>query len=469
MTDYFTINTIRNILDKKEILKGNFGLEKEGIRIKEDGQLAQTPHPEIFGDKLENPYITTDFSESQVEIVTPTFTTIKETYQFLSFIADIVNTNIQEDEYIWNNSLPCILPKPEDIPIAQYNYKENGKKAEEYRQSLAKKYGTKKQMISGIHYNFSFNEETIEKLYNSYPEEITYKEFKNQLYLKIVRNYLRYKWLVIYLTGCSVGAHETFTTECTDLMNKKDSNNSYYSTEGVSFRNASCGYKNLVPLYPRYDNTENFINDVNKFIDDGLLSEAKELYTQIRLKPKDRDNFLESIAEDGILYIELRTVDINPFDKCGISEEDMEFLHIFIIYLLLKSETDYNKWQEEGLLNEETVAEKAFSSDTRLLKDGTKITVQKWGLEILDEIKEMNDKLELDKEDLINQIREKIENPEKTYAKQLSEIYKNTGYIKSQIDIAKNNKQTSTDILSTKHIENNEKLYTTYNKALPNK
>lgn len=469
MTDYFTINTIRKILDKKEILKGNFGLEKEGIRIKDDGQLAQTPHPEIFGDKLENPYITTDFSESQVEIVTPTFNSINETYQFLSFIVDIVNTNIQEDEYIWNNSLPCILPKPEEIPIAQYNYKENGKKAEEYRQSLAKKYGTKKQMISGIHYNFSFDEKIIEKLYNNYPEKITYKEFKNKLYLKIVRNYLRYKWLVIYLTGCSVGAHETFTTECTSLMNKKDNNNSYYSTEGVSFRNASCGYKNTVALYPRYDNTENFIEDVNKFIDNGLLSEAKELYTQIRLKPKDRDNFLESIAKDGILYIELRTVDINPFDKCGISKEDMEFLHIFIIYLLLKPETNYLKWQEEGLINEETVAEKAFNTDTRLLKDGTKITVRKWGLEILDEIKEMNNKLELDKENLINKIQEKIEKPEKTYAKQLSEIYKNTGYITSQIDIAKNNKQTSTDILNTKHIENNEKLYTAYNKALPNK
>lgn len=469
MTDYFTINTIKNTLDKKEILKGNFGLEKEGIRIKDNGQLAQTPHPEIFGDKLENPYITTDFSESQVEIVTPTFTSINETYQFLSFIVDIVNTNIQEDEYIWNNSLPCILPKPEEIPIAQYNYKENGKKAEEYRQSLAKKYGTKKQMISGIHYNFSFNEKIIEKLYNNYPEKITYKEFKNKLYLKIVRNYLRYKWLVIYLTGCSVGAHKTFTTECTNLMNKKDNNNSYYSTEGVSFRNASCGYKNTVALYPRYDNTENFIKDVNKFINDGLLSEAKELYTQIRLKPKDRDNFLESIEKDGILYIELRTVDINPFDKCGISKQDMEFLHIFIIYLLLKPETNYSKWQEEGLLNEETVAEKAFNNDTRLLKDGTKITVQKWGLEILDEIKEMNNKLELDKKDLINEIREKIEKPEKTYAKQLSEIYKNTGYITSQIDIAKNNKQTSIDILSNKHIENNEKLCSTYNKALPNK
>ncbi|OED30163.1 bifunctional glutamate--cysteine ligase GshA/glutathione synthetase GshB [Methanosphaera sp. WGK6] len=469
MQDYFTIDTIKKILRPEEILSGNFGLEKEGLRITSDGKLALTPHPEIFGKKLENPYITTDFSESQVEIVTPTFHSIDEAYHYLSFIVDIVNTNISDDEYIWNSSIPCIIPSSDKIPLAKYSDNIDGEKARTYRKNLAAKYGTKKQLISGIHYNFSFTEETIKKLHEKYPKNIDYKEFKNQLYLKIVRNYLRYKWLIIYLTGASVGAHETFTTECTTLMNKKDEKNSFYSTEGPSFRNASCGYKNLIQLYPRYDSLNNYISDVNSFIDKGLLSEAKELYTQIRLKPKDRDNVLKSLKQDGILYIEIRTVDINPFDKCGITKLDMKFIHLFIIYLLITKETKYEKWQEDSVINEELTAQLGYKTDTKLIKDGKEITIKEWATEILDNMKKMNNDLQLNSEDILNKIQEKIENPSKTYGKELAKIIKYNGFIDSQISIAKHNKETSFNIIDFDYIKNDEKLYEFYTKSLPNK
>lgn len=147
MNDYFTIDNIKKILTPKEIMEGNFGLEKEGLRINDKGELSLSPHPECFGNKLTNPFITTDFSESQVEIVTPTFDSINEVYQCLSFLVDIVNTSIPEDEYIWNQSLPCILPDDNQIPLAYYEGKK-GEESRNYRIKLANKYGTKKQMIS---------------------------------------------------------------------------------------------------------------------------------------------------------------------------------------------------------------------------------------------------------------------------------------------------------------------------------
>ena len=111
MNSYFTIGTIKKILKPEEILEGNFGLEKEGLRINKKGELSLTPHPKSFGNKLTNPFITTDFSESQVEIVTPTFKSINDVYQCLSFLVDTVNTSIPDDEFIWNQSIPCILPE----------------------------------------------------------------------------------------------------------------------------------------------------------------------------------------------------------------------------------------------------------------------------------------------------------------------------------------------------------------------
>ena len=205
----------------------------------------------------------------------------------------------------------------------------------EYRKGLAKKYGLRKQLISGIHFNFSFKEELLEKLYenldiseieNDGDSRISYKEFKNRLYLKISRNYIRYVWLIIYLTGCSVAAHDTFTPECTKLMEHSDNRGGVYSERGPSFRNASCGYKNLVHLYPSYHSVEEFTRDVQSFIDEGHLSQAKELYTQIRLKPKDPSDVLSSLRNDGIQYLEVRTLDINPFYKCGLIKKDMWLL-----------------------------------------------------------------------------------------------------------------------------------------------
>ena len=205
-------------LTKDEILSGSFGIERETLRVHSIGELSLTPHPEIFGDKISNPIVTTDFSESQIEIITPTFNNIDMAFRTFCSLSDMVNEALPENEYFWFHSLPSILPEENEIPIAHYGDDEEGQKSEEYRIKLAKKYGLKKQMISGIHFNFSFGDETLRKLYSIVDEEFTYEEFKNEVYLKITRNYMRYCWLVIYLTGSSIACHKTFTNDCIDFM-----------------------------------------------------------------------------------------------------------------------------------------------------------------------------------------------------------------------------------------------------------
>ncbi|MES1264262.1 MAG: glutamate--cysteine ligase, partial [Variovorax sp.] len=46
------------------------GIEKESLRAQPDGKLALTPHPAALGSALTHPHITTDFSESQLELIT---------------------------------------------------------------------------------------------------------------------------------------------------------------------------------------------------------------------------------------------------------------------------------------------------------------------------------------------------------------------------------------------------------------
>ena len=428
-----------------EILSGLFGIEWEALRVKRDGKLSLTPHPEVFGDKLKNPVVTTDFSESQIEIITPTFNTIDEAFNTFSILSDIVNFSLPDDEYLWFQSIPGILPYNDQIPIAQYTG--DGVASQKYRENLADKYGVKKQMISGVHFNFSFTEDFIEKLYQILESDLTFKQFKDEIYLKIARNYLRHCWMIIYLTGCSIGSHESFSKEFIHLMEEVDEYGSHYSTRGPSFRNGSCGYKNLKRLYPSYRSVDEFVSDVNSFIERGDLSEAKELYTQIRLKPKDPSDLLNSLKNDGIQYIEVRTLDINPFYKCGLVEHDMKFLHLFLIYMLVKSESDYECWQSEAFINEERVAEQAYVDSMRLVRDGEETTLKEWASEIINEMYGMCEVLGFEGFDTLKLMHDRVSNSDLTYGKRLLELIRNEGYINAHMNLSINNKKTSVDLI----------------------
>ena len=439
-------------IPSNEILAGLFGIEWEALRVKSDGKLALSPHPEVFGDKLKNPVVTTDFSESQIEIITPTYNTIEEAFSTFSMLADIVNFSLRDDEYLWFQSLPAILPYDSQIPIAQYS--EEGQGSQKYRENLANKYGLKKQMISGVHFNFSFTEDFIQKLYELTGFDGTYQLFKNEIYLKITRNYLRHCWLIIYLTGCSIGSHESFSKECIHLMDEVDAYGNHYSTRGPSLRNSSCGYKNLKRLYPRYTSIDEFVSDVNSFIERGDLSQAKELYTQIRLKPKNPAELLDSLKNDGIKYIEVRTLDINPFYNCGLVEHDMKFLQLFLIYMLVKSESDFVCWQKEAFINEERVAESAYDDEMRLVRDGKEITLKEWAYDIINEMYGMCEVLGFDEFDTLKLMHDRVLNPDLTYGKRLLKLIRDEGYINAHMNLAINNKMTS--IAKIRELEENE-------------
>ena len=432
------LDKIKKVFSNKEILSGNFGIERETLRLDENGYLASSDHPEEFGDKSHNPYITTDFSESQIEVITPAFSNIEETYKFTRALYDIVAMEIG-NEYLWPESMPCIIPDDDKIPVAKFA--EHSKESQEYRESLLRKYGGKKQLISGIHYNFSFDENIIERLYENSNKDVLYKEFKNSIYLKVARNYLRYRWLIVYLLGAAPVVHESFIDDCKCPL-KKVTKSGYSSLGAISHRNGKCGYKNKIDLFPSYNSVNDYLDSINKYINDGLIESHKELYSQVRLKPSDTRNFKDSLINDGIKYLEYRTIDINPFEKGGISLEDLKFLQIFNIYLLTKEESNYTGWQEEALENQQIIAVSGID-DIKLKKDGKEVTRIQYGLEILDEIMNINNELSLGFEDIITNRVEKIKDSKLTYSYRITEKVKEEGYIDAFLNLAKEYKKSA--------------------------
>lgn len=428
------LEKIKSLLTREDLLGGHFGIEREGLRCEISGKLALTPHPEVFGEKLRNPYITTDFSESQLELITPAMDTLEQTYDFLSELYDIAVMEIG-DEYIWPQSMPCIIPEDKKIPIARFCKCPPGVDAESYRQKLMLKYGGKKQLVSGIHYNFSFKESLIQKLHTAYAPQLDTKSFKNSLYLKVTRNYLRYRWLIIYLLGSTSTMHETYVEACGKQL-KKISSDSFSSDGALSYRNGECGYQNKTAIFPNYDSVGEHIASLERFIKEGTIESHKELYSQIRLKAKDNGNLLESLQKDGICYLEYRSIDINPFDRAGISLNDLYFMQLFNLYLLFKEESDYTLWQEEALENQKAIATHGQKA-LQLKKDGNLVLKEDWGMEMLQEMRKLNDTLGLDKQDVIEIMEKRLKDYQLTYAYQLVEAVKREGYVAACLNLAK--------------------------------
>ncbi|VAW97362.1 Glutamate--cysteine ligase, partial [hydrothermal vent metagenome] len=59
------------------------GLEKECLRVNNQGNISQSAHPEKLGSALTHPYITTDYSEALLEFITPPYKSVDDALAFL--------------------------------------------------------------------------------------------------------------------------------------------------------------------------------------------------------------------------------------------------------------------------------------------------------------------------------------------------------------------------------------------------
>ena len=66
------------------------GIEKESLRARPDGKLADTPHPKALGSALTHPNITTDFSEAQLELITGAHHSVEACLEELTRIHQVV-------------------------------------------------------------------------------------------------------------------------------------------------------------------------------------------------------------------------------------------------------------------------------------------------------------------------------------------------------------------------------------------
>jgi glutamate--cysteine ligase len=369
------------------------GIEKESLRAQPGGGLALTPHPAAMGSALTHPTITTDFSESQVELVTGAHKSPEAALRELTQLHQFTYGTMKAlgDEMLWVSSMPCGLPTDETIPIARFGSSNVGRAKSVYRMGLSHRYGRRMQTISGIHYNWSLPEVTSEQ------------------YFALIRNFRRQAFLLLYLFGASPAVCSTFVAgRQHELQTLSDS--TMYMPHGTSLRMGRLGYQSdaqaslavsynsldgygaslqdaLTRPYPAYEavGIRNPGGDYNQLAT-TLLQIENEFYGTIRPKrviyPGERP--LHALRERGVEYIEVRLMDLDPFEPVGINAQTMRFIDVFLLHCLL-SDSPNDTPQEIAELkhNQHQTAARGREPGLKLKRGGQEVTLTGWGAEVL--------------------------------------------------------------------------------------
>lgn len=340
------------------------GIERECLRITTTAKLAQTPHPEALGSALKHDFITTDYSESLLEFITPVAQDIDTT---LAQLTDVHRFAMQQlgDELLWPLSMPCFVGDESDIRIAQYGTSNIGRMKTLYRKGLTFRYGGAMQIISGVHYNFSVPDSFWQALAKAEGQTADC-QYISRRYFDLIRNYKRLCWVIPYLFGASPAICQSFLKHTEGNMEFESlGKGTVFRTYGTSLRMSDLGYTNKeqADLAISYNSLTDYVTGLRRAItkpstrfekigvavpkadgttdfrqlNSNILQIENEFYAPIRPKrvTKNGETPTQALERGGVEYIEVRALDVNPFSAIGITAEQIRFLDTFLLYCLL--------------------------------------------------------------------------------------------------------------------------------------
>ena len=392
-----------------EILQGGRkGVEKESLRMTPDGRLATTAHPQALGSALTNEHITTDYSESLIELVTPAFTTTWELLQYLLDLHQFVYRHLG-DEILWATSMPSAIEKDADIPLAQYGSSHIGRMKTIYRNGLGLRYGRMMQAISGVHFNYSFPLPFWES-YAAIRESRDHgSAFVSASYFDLLRNYRRHGWLVLYLFGVSPVVCKSFL-KGRDFELADFTANTAFEPYATSLRMSDVGYRNrnqaglsvsvnsldayvrdlthaISTPHPPYEALGVQVDGEYRQLNSNILQIENEYYSFIRPKRVARsgERPTKALQRAGVEYVEVRALDVSAFDPVGVNQNKLRFLEAFVALCLLKESAPIED-SEQSLLdqNHVTVARRGREPGLTLWRDGRSVPMREWARELLD-------------------------------------------------------------------------------------
>ena len=388
------------------------GIEKEFFRVDSRGYISQKSHPGSLGSSLKNKYITTDFAEAQVELVTPTFEDVDELYDFLYSLHVFVANNLEDGEMLWPFSMPPKIEDESKINLGYYHQSGIGLLKHVYRKGLKVRYGATMQCVSGMHYNFSVNQDSISILKKCFNQ----KDF-NEAYLGLVRNFKRLYWYVLCEFGQTNVVDKSFVKNRShnlEELNKDD----MYLEHATSLRMSEIGYQSEAQksLDIKYNSLTSFLEKIKAAItvphkefqekglkdpsdeyhqiSDGVIQIENEYYDSIRPKRSSSDNMRPYylLKNFGIEYLEIRGVDISPSDITGMSKHHIRFLDLILIYCLVLPSPKITEEEKEIIDSNEFISiYNGRNNKAKVCINRNKININEARAGILEDLKKVAD------------------------------------------------------------------------------
>ena len=384
------------------------GIEKEGLRTTPVGELSQSKHPHALGSALTHPHITTDYSEALLEFITPVYRDAEGALEFLEELHRFCYQNLG-DELIWSASMPCFLGGEDSIPIAEYGASNVAMLKHIYRVGLKWRYGKMMQTIAGIHYNFSLPDSFWPEYQQLLGDTSDLNAFQTSQYFSLIRNFRRYSWLILLLMGASPAMCSSFIQGAPHSLQRMKGK-ALYLPHATSLRMGDLGYQSnaQADLYVCHNSLEDYVTTLGEGVNTSYLDYEKigvkvngeyrqlnshllqienEFYSEIRPKrvtPSGRKP-LHVLSDQGVEYIEVRNLDINPFEPLGLSAQQIHFVDCFLLYCLFEDSplTDIEEYRRQ-LDNKALVVNRGREPGLTLQRDAnTAITVQEWARQLM--------------------------------------------------------------------------------------
>ena len=386
------------------------GIERECLRVDADGQLALTPHPNALGSALTHTQITTDYSESLLEFITPAEADPAVTLADLEQIHRFAYSKL-DGEYLWSPSMPCALPDEDSIPIARYGSSHIGELKYVYRKGLALRYGKTMQCIAGIHYNVSLPDALWQLQQQAEGDTSNAQDYQSARYIALIRNFRRYSWLLMYLFGASPALHKGFMRGNPHQLQVLD-DETFYLPYATSLRMSDLGYQSTAQagLTPCYNDLQSYTDSLRQAVGtpypayveigakrDGewlqlnthILQIENEYYSNIRPKrvTHSGERPIQALMARGVQYVEVRCLDINPFLPLGIDLTESRFLDAFLLFCAMQDspmlEHDECHACTDNFLS---VVKEGRRPGLLLQRNGQPVALHAWATELLEQI-----------------------------------------------------------------------------------
>ncbi|MBV7316908.1 glutamate--cysteine ligase [Shewanella sp. NIFS-20-20] len=443
------ISHFRDASGRQALTSVNRGIEREALRVNANGTLASDPHPQALGSALTHSRITTDYSESLLEFITPVSQEVNRLLDGLTQTHAFTLKHLAGQQ-LWPVSMPCYVGDVADIPIAQYGQSNSGRMKTLYRKGLTKRYGALMQIISGVHFNFSVSDELWQRLYDQSDKTLSLQDFISDGYFGLIRNYRRMVWMLPYLFGSSPAVCESFIKPGFSGFDfKKMGRGTLYLPYATSLRMSDLGYTNKEQerLNISYNSLAEYLAGIKRAIrmpsdefanigikvdgeyqqlNTNILQIENEFYSPIRAKRVTAKGETPSAALEraGVQYIEVRALDVNPFSPIGIDAKQVRWLDLFLLYCLLSSSRPSCASEEvEMSANLQTVIMGGRQPQLTLLRGEKNVLMADWLSEVFAELAPLAKLLDGDEHDDYQQAlqhwSQAISDPEQTLSGQV--------------------------------------------------